>query len=248
MNSHNRIALIPDSLISAHNEEQEHDKVPLAVHFFSKFMPLRWVIPDRMNRLGLSQPGKSPLNITSWLTELCIDIVKRAAVFQHIDMSKVLVSFTSSKTNSKYGLQARLTPLRLENGSTVIKKRGSQYQVQKYTLDQQEMLYIVTFCMPRFLDLPAQEKLITVFHELYHIGEKFDGDIRRHAGRCHVHTGSKAGYDAHMGKLVDEYLANHPQQASFNWLNMNYEQLWLKHEGVFGVVIPRPRLIPIRAN
>ena len=59
----------------------------------------------------------------------------------------------------------------------------------------------MTFCLPRFLDQTFEEKLLTVFHELFHIGPSFDGDLRRHPGRYAVHTHSKAQYDSHMAAL-----------------------------------------------
>ena len=51
-----------------------------------------------------------------------------------------------------------------------------------------EMLYILKFYLPRFQNEPFEEKLTTIFHELWHISSDFNGDIRRHSGRCYVHT------------------------------------------------------------
>ncbi len=55
--------------------------------------------------------------------------------------------------------------------------RGRYYQVQRYFVDGHEMLYVMAFCMPRFLDQSFEDKLITLFHELYHINPRFDGDL-----------------------------------------------------------------------
>ncbi len=52
------------------------------------------------------------------------------------------------------------------------------------------MLYLVTFCLPRFLDQDFDDKFITLFHELYHISPRFEGDLRRHEGRCALHSHS----------------------------------------------------------
>ena len=41
------------------------------------------------------------------------------------------------------------------------------------------------------METPFEEKLTTVFHELYHISPMFDGDIRRLEGRYHVHSHSQ---------------------------------------------------------
>ena len=68
-----------------------------------------------------------------------------------------------------------------------------------FRLDRREILYVMTFCLPRFLDQPFEEKLVTLFHELFHIGPAFDGDLRRYAGRYEVHTHSQKEYDGAMG-------------------------------------------------
>ena len=64
------------------------------------------------------------------------------------------------------------------------------------------MLYILNFYLPRFLDLPFREKLTTMLHELWHIGPKFDGDVRRLGGRCFAHGSSQKQYDAHVEALL----------------------------------------------
>ena len=61
------------------------------------------------------------------------------------------------------------------------------------------MLYVMTFCLPRFLNQDFDEKIVTLFHELYHISPAFDGDLRRHGGRYQVHTHSQKNYDEEMG-------------------------------------------------
>jgi hypothetical protein len=77
--------------------------------------------------------------------------------------------------------------------------------VQRYFVDEREILYLVTFCLPRFLDQDFDDKFITLFHEMYHIGPAFDGDLRRHPGRCAMHTSSKNSYDKHMAHLALEF-------------------------------------------
>lgn len=110
------------------------------------------------------------------------------------------------------------------------------------------MLYVIAFCLPRFLDQPFEDKLITIFHELYHISPVFDGDLRRHPGRYAVHSHSKACYDTHMQDLVREYLHAHPDPAIFEFLRFGYRELWEWGNGIVGVVIPRPKLLPIQPS
>jgi len=179
------------------------------------------------------------------MRRLCDDVVGRCEALQHIHMPRVLLTFTPSRNRSRYGLQARVTPLRFRNGSLTRRHGSVEYQVQRFFVDESEMLYVLTFCLPRFLDQPFREKLVTVFHELYHVSPEFDGDLRRHPGRYAVHSRSKDRYDSRMAELVKDYLAEHPEPDMFDFLRLGYRELWDQHGGITGVVVPRPKLLPV---
>jgi len=119
------------------------------------------------------------------------------------------------------------------------------YQVQRFFVDGREMLYLLTFCLPRYLDQSFDEKLVTVFHELYHVSPGFDGDLRRHPGRYTVHSHSKAHYDSHMADLARAYVEKHPQPALFAFLREGTRELCERHGGIVGTVVPRPKLFPV---
>jgi hypothetical protein len=119
--------------------------------------------------------------------------------------------------------------------------------VQRYFVGECEMLYLVTFCLPRFLNQSFDDKFVTLFHELYHISPAFDGDLRRHRGRYSVHSHSKREYDALMGQLAREYLANGADAKLHAFLRLNFQQLQQRHGNVVGVMVPRPKLIPVAA-
>jgi hypothetical protein len=207
-------------------------------------LPPRWVIPEgrRPRRVRADQP---PLNICAALRALCDDVTARCEELRHVRMRSVLVSFTPSRNRSVYGLQARVTPLRFRDGRMVRPHGRVNYQVQRFFVDGREMLYVLTFCLPRFLDQAFDEKLVTVFHELYHMSAAFDGDLRRHPGRYAVHSHSKECYDDRMATLAREYLADHPDPGVFEFLRVGYAELWDRHGGITGAVVPRPKLLPI---
>ncbi len=117
--------------------------------------------------------------------------------------------------------------------------------MQRYFVNGREMLYLVTFCLPRFLDQEFDDKFITLFHELYHISPAFEGDLRRHEGRCALHSRSKRLYDNHMGHLARAYLSNGADRSLHDFLRLNFAQLQHRHGSVVGVVVPRPRLLPV---
>ena len=125
------------------------------------------------------------------------------------------------------------------------RRRGTPYQVQRFRVNGVEILYLVTFCLPRFLNREFEDKLVTVFHELYHISPAFNGDLRRHGGRYCAHTHSQKRYDAHMLRLVRGYLDNGADDARQAFLKLSFAQLCRRHGSVVGLHLPRPMLIPI---
>lgn len=210
----------------------------------SRPLPARWAIPDgRRHRVSeaLSAAG---FDFSAAMTALCEDVVARCEELAHVHMSRVLLSFTPCRNRSRFGLQARVTPLRFRHGTLTRRHGAVEYQVQRYFVNDVEMLYLLTFCLPRFLDQSFDEKLVTIFHELYHVSPAFDGDLRRHPGRYAVHSRSKDGYDSRMAELVKEYLADHPDPSVFDFLRSGYRELWDRHGGIHGVVVPRPKLLP----
>lgn len=107
------------------------------------------------------------------------------------------------------------------------------------------MLCILTFYLPRFLDHCFREKMITIFHELYHISPEFDGDIRRMGGRYHVHSHSQREYDQLMEVLVDDYLAMSPPRDLYAFLDARFRNLCSRHGSVVGKVVPIPKLVRV---
>jgi len=228
--------------------EKKTNAVPLELRWErGSSLPRRWVIPDgRRNKVtALVNEAELPFDFSLAMSSLCADVSARCELLAHVQMPRVLVSFTPCRNRSRFGLQARVTPMRFRHGALMRRHGSIQYQVQRFFVENREMLYLLTFCLPRFLDQPFEEKLITIFHELYHISPDFDGDLRRHAGRCAVHSHSKANYDSHMAELARDYLVDHPNPEVFAFLHDSYRDLWDRNGGIFGVVIPRPKLLPV---
>jgi len=179
------------------------------------------------------------------MSRLCGDIAGRMMEFSHIRMDEVAVSFAQARSRAPHGLQAKLTPMRFDEGSLVTRRRGRAWTVQRLFLDEREMLYILTFYLPRFLNHDLREKLITVFHELYHISPEFDGDIRRFDGHCHVHTSSQKEYDRQMEAFVDRYLAKSPPSSIYDFLGLKFADLQRRFGRVIGLQVRIPKLIPL---
>jgi len=172
----------------------------------------------------------------------------RVPELSHIDSSRVVFSFRQTRKATRYGVQATLTPLRFEGGQLHTIRRGRRYGVQR-VLDPrgQEMLYVLCVYLPRFMDHTLREKLVTLAHELWHISPEFNGDLRRHAGRCYAHSHSQREYDASMGMLVDRWLAAEPDPQLYGFLHLNFHQLRQQYGDIYGIRLPQPKLIPLQA-
>jgi hypothetical protein len=176
---------------------------------------------------------------------LCQDVAARLPQFAHLRIEQIAVTFAQTRRRVPHGLQAKLTPLRFENGALVMRRGGRTWTLERLYDGDREMLYILTFYLPRFLDHSFREKLITVFHELYHIGPGFDGDIRRMDGRYHVHTHSQQEYDRTMDVLVEQYLGRMPPPELVEFLKSDFRGLCARHGAVVGKRLPTPKLIEL---
>ncbi len=207
---------------------------------------------DPSQETGKSSPRRTAaaqgFDFTLAVERLCTDLVQTLPEMAHIDCRRIAFCFSQARNRSSYGVYASLTPLRSAGGSTRIVRRGRPYDIQR-VLSQEgvEILYILTCYLPRFMDLSFREKLITLYHELWHIGPKFDGDMRRHEGRCYAHTHSQKEYDAQMGQFVDTYLGGSPQEHLLGFLRLGFDDLAHHHGPVIGQKIPRPKLIPVKS-
>jgi len=190
-------------------------------------------------------PAVGPFHITRSLSDLCEDVCRRMPAFRHIDMRRVMVTFVRCRNTLSWGYQAKLTPLRFEGGATAERRRNHMYRIQRYFVGDLEMLYVLTFYLPRFLNQTFEEKLVTIFHELYHVCPDFSGDIRRLDGAFCIHSHSQKEYDAHMAAFAREYLAMKPPARLFDFLKLNFNQLESRYGAVVGVTAPAPKLIPI---
>ncbi len=134
------------------------------------------------------ESAPQPLDFTARMRAICVDMTQRLDELAHIDMNRVAVCFCQARKRVRHGIFASLTPLRFQGGQTTTVRRGRTMAIQRM-LDREgrEMLYLLSFYVPRFLDLDLREKLITIVHELWHISPHFNGDIRRHEGRCYAH-------------------------------------------------------------
>ncbi len=197
----------------------------------------------RQRKPHYGRTGKAGFDFTLHMRRLCEDVTARLDQLRHIDMSRVAIGFSQARKATSHGMYASLTPMRFAGGRRHVVRGGKKWGVQRlHGSSGREMLYILTFYLPRFFELGFREKLATVFHELWHIGPAFDGDMRRFGGRCSVHGHSQQRYDAQAEKLVDGWLALEPPESVCGVLRLNFQELLARHGHVFGRKIPVPKL------
>jgi hypothetical protein len=185
-------------------------------------------------------------DFTHHMRQLCGDMVSRLDELRHIDLDRVAIRFCQTRRTGPYGIQASLTPLRFARGALETRRRGRRYTIERiHDADGREMLYVLSFYLPRFLDRPLSDKLNTVIHELWHISPKFDGDVRRHDGRCYAHTASQQRYNAQVEQLTKKWLAFDPPPEMFGFLRLGFGRLTREHGPVFGMRFPSPKLVPL---
>jgi predicted metallopeptidase len=153
------------------------------------------------------------INLTDILTDLIEQITARSIHFSHIDVSKVVVCIGSNKKNARGAIYGKLVPLKFQNGSDILPFRGRYYTIPEIIKNGIPQLYAVYFYLPKFFNLSAEDKLKVIFHELYHISQEFNGDIRRMGNVKKAHGSSKKRFDLNFkkeAKLFYEYIKGTP--------------------------------------
>lgn len=177
------------------------------------------------------------------IRRVCADMTLRLPEFSHIRLEQVGFSFCRTRNRERFGVWASMTPLRFEGGAVMIVKDGVSWRIPEVRLRKKEapLLYIFSVYVPRFIDLPLLEKIETIAHELYHISESFNGDIRRFLGRHYAH-GSKAAYDRTAARLARRWLATDPAPELWNFLRYDFGGLQQRCGKIVGrkITVPKP--------
>lgn len=188
-------------------------------------------------------------NFTREMRDVVGDMAQRLPELAHLDPRQIAISFAQARKRTRHGFYASLTPMRFEQGALTTSRGTKTYTVQRLFDDQgREFLYILTFYLPRFMEVDLMEKLVTILHELWHISPEFNGDLRRHPGRCYVHSRSQREYDEQMKELAESWLTKNPPAELYEFLRGSFADLQARHGAVFGTRIPHPKLIPAAAR
>ncbi|VVB97440.1 Uncharacterised protein [uncultured archaeon] len=193
--------------------------------------------------------GKNSLSgfdFTANMKRLVEDIVKTHPDFSHIALNKIFIAISPSN-HRRDGVVAKLRPLRFEGGSRTRVCRGTEYIFPEVLINGNNILYVVYFHLPRFLNHgDHKNKLATVLHELYHISPLFNGDVRRFPGKNYAHGNSRKSYDKLISVCTDEYIKSTTRPELSVFLKYGYSGLKRKYGAIYGDIIRIPRSKPAR--
>ncbi len=197
-------------------------------------------------RLSKPDNSRSGFNFTLHMRQLCTALVARLPELSHVDLDLVAIGFRQTRRRGAAGVQATLTPLRFAGGSLIKTVRGRRLAIERIEDERgREMLYLLNFFLPRFLESPFEERLVTVLHELWHISPEFDGDLRRFDGRCYAHSHSREAYDEEMTRLARRWLGNKPPEEHYAFLRLDLAELQ-RGGPIWGMRYPVPKLRPVQ--
>jgi hypothetical protein len=184
---------------------------------------------------------------TAAVRTLCESLCRDLAELSHVDMPRMAVRICQTRRRGPYGVQATMTPLRFQGGSTTTIRRNREWIIHPLPVDSRgdPYLYMLSLYVPRFVELPAAEKLAVVVHELWHVSPAFDGDLRRFPGRYHAHGARCDRYHDEMRDLAIRWRAERSDptiSTVTDFLEGNFQTLRERHGAVLGTRIPTPRL------
>ncbi len=84
--------------------------------------------------------SESSFDFCAAMKRFCVDVCAQHPEFCHIDMNRVVVTFAQTRSPVEWGMQAKLTPLRFQNGALTERRDGKTWTVQRLVHNGQEVL------------------------------------------------------------------------------------------------------------
>jgi hypothetical protein len=165
-------------------------------------------------------------NYLEKLSELAFNIAENVPELSYIDYNQVAFNFKKARKTKVEEVFAEVTCLEpsMEETNSFQEGRTKKFFLTNTILNNGIPLkYVIHLYIPTFFNLSFKEKLVTIFHELYHISPKFDGELRKFSNRAYQHGPSLEKYDSYMEYLVLKYLSLEPKCTEF--LKQNKEEL-----------------------
>lgn len=186
-----------------------------------------------------------PFDYTAALDQAARLVAAESPLFGHVDMDQVLISFAQTRKRTRHGIYAKMVPLRFEGGAREVFENGHRYVAEDFTFRGRDILYLFYVYLPRFHDQSFEGKVLTIFHELYHVSPRFDGDLRRLPGPSPYHGVSVEAYDAYLKPFGRDFLDRWASDPRLDFLRDRLEALEARHRGIRGLSIQQPGFAPV---
>lgn len=170
---------------------------------------------------------------------------RRVGDLSHISVDRIWIGFVQARSAGAAGCLATITPCRFPNGSLTMQRDGAVWGVRRLFRGDREMLYVLSFFLPRFCNVSLEEKLVTIAHELWHIHPRFDGTLREFGGRNRLHGPTRESFDATAKRLAERYWRQRPARKHWDVLRHSFAELQNQHGAVVGCRSVRPKLVRI---
>jgi hypothetical protein len=191
--------------------------------------------------------SKGPYNLTDDVALLVHLLVRRIDQLAHIRPGQILHGVSQARARTRHGVYAQCHGLRFKHGQREHETRdGYAWVWPELRVRGQEILYYITYFLPRFLDQPPRERLQTLLHELYHIHPQFNGDLRRFPGRNEFHGNRYEDFDGVVDRMLEQALPLIDVER-FPFLTFSFDELMQKRGGIVGSRLKRfkPRRVRV---
>jgi hypothetical protein len=186
-------------------------------------------------------------NLTDEIAMVVHLAVQRVERLGHIRPGQIIHGVSQARVRTSHGVYAQCHGLRFKNGKREHHTNdGYAWVWPELRIKGRDVLYYITYYLPRFLDQSPQARLQTLVHELYHISPHFNGDLRRFPGRNEFHGNRYEDFDGVVDSIVDE-LRPQLDFARYPFLTCTFDELCVRYGAVVGNRLKRfkPRRVPV---
>jgi predicted metallopeptidase len=192
---------------------------------------------DSIRSVTECAPARTPISEKNFdyahaVSKVCQRIIRSIPNLKHINIKQVGISIAPEKNS----LLAACVPMR--DGGLL----NQQIEVPELCPKYADLLYIIYFYAPQFINLNYKNKMETIVHELYHISPMFDGTLRRFPGRYSTHGFPARKYDQTVREMTKPLLEQPLCCAEF--LKLNALNLTRKYGKVSYSLIHYPYILP----
>lgn len=179
------------------------------------------------------------------LHQVIADIASTVSELGHVEPDRLWTAVAQTRAPGVHGVYASVLPLRFKEGAREVVRRGVRYRRPPLFDGEVEILYIITFYLPRFANLSFDQKLKTIFHELYHLSPEFNGDLRRFPGKKYAHGASRKKFDERLQPTIVSYLQTRgTENGLLQFLRQDFDSLMKEKGRIIGRRVGRMRCTP----